>query len=771
MSLPSTSVAAEQVKLPPDRCAGMTPPSEDGNTDEDENHASIRLDQPQQGEELAVDEQGKIDLAGVLHKHASMVDVSVGDLVTTDFTLGPPPDDVSGWASSWKTRSRPPELGVNLVCSRAEREPKRYARILRSVTVVDNIPPSNVTGLTAGDITATTARASWGAATDNYGLAGYEIRVDGGAPIRTNVGTRSYAMTGLSPDAEHTVFVVAVDLAGNKSSAPAAATFRTAELPPEPDPDAELKFAPEEGGAMASWQPDLNGDVTYRAFLDGQLYDEFPLKEYCQDAEGNPADPCTAESVIKYPIEPLDALTSHTLRIDAIREDGTKWRDFSGEFTTTAAAPPVPEEVTQQVSSEGLQCAAQGGDFYIAESVRGSVTLPAGTTQVFPGCYNAADASCIEKYLPPDGNKKLDCSDDVTELLESVAPPGHGPSISSLSGSTGGMQALFDPGNLVQPITWCAQNTPTCTLLLAPPAVAAETAAASSIAAAVASWVVVTIVGIGIGIVLGVLLAILFPSPIAIGGLLEYPIHHYDNFDTYDDWYLEEGRWTHSLKVYAQTIKTTKEAAGRYNLPFAWNDAEDSVLRRAIDQACAAQGQTGRSYSPCGDDLAVYVPGGKNYKFRPMQETGTHIVEAMGNGSYPQPPQRSLWYGPGRSVGGQAARNAGYQRNWFYTNPKFAGNACLPRVIGSGKTCDEFPFWSTDQAVDLSGLTASLKLVPTTESLPQAQDISSFHSKCKVQDNERFIVLPIKPWVDAGAPSFGFRVNGGGASLCMEPTL
>ncbi|MFF9624959.1 fibronectin type III domain-containing protein [Streptomyces griseosporeus] len=763
--MPATSVAAEQVKRPPDRCAGMTPPSDD------ENHASIRLDHPQQGEELAVDEQGKIDLAGVLHKHASMVDVSVGDLVTTDFTIGPPPDGVSGWASSWATRLRPPELGVNLVCSRAERQPKRYARVLRSITVVDNLPPSNVTGLTVGDITATTARASWGAATDNYGLAGYEITVDGRAPVRTNVGTRSYALTGLSPDARHTVSVVAVDLAGNKSAAPATATFRTAQLPPEPDPDAELKFAPEEGGAMASWQPDLKGDATYRVYLDGGSYDEFPLKEYCQNTDGTPADPCTAQSVVRYPIEPLDALTSHTFRVEAVREDGGKWREFAGQFTTSAAEPSVPEDVTQKVSSEGLQCAAQGGDFYIAESVRRSVTLPAGATQVFPGCYNAADASCVEKYLPLEGNKKIDCDDDVTRLLESVAPPGRGPSISSLSGGTGGgIRALFDPGNLVQPITWCAQNTPTCTLVLAPPAVAAETAAASSIAAAVAGWVVVTLVGIGIGIVLGVLLAILFPSPIAIGGVLEYPIHYYDDFNTYKDWYLDGGRWVHSLKVYAQTVKTTQEATTRYHLPFAWNSSEDSALRRAIDQACAAQGRTGRSISPCGDNLAVYVPGGKNYKFRPLQETGTHIVEAMGNGGFPQPPQRALWYGPGRSIGGQAARNAGYQRNWFYTDPKFAGNPCLPRVVGSGKTCDEFPFWSTDQAVDLSGVTASVKLVPTSESLPQAQDISSFHSKCDVQDNEKFIVLPIKPWVDAGAPSFGFRVNGGGASLCMEPT-
>src|SRR5262249_7862070 len=85
----SKAEAIEQVRLSPAACAGMTAPQE-------EDHSAIRLDSPAQGAEVAVDGQGKIDISGVLHKQANMVDVSVGKLVTTDFTFGPPPDGVSG---------------------------------------------------------------------------------------------------------------------------------------------------------------------------------------------------------------------------------------------------------------------------------------------------------------------------------------------------------------------------------------------------------------------------------------------------------------------------------------------------------------------------------------------------------------------------------------------------------------------------------------------------------------------------------------------------
>lgn len=214
----------------PGGCAGMTGP--------EENHASIRLrvDQPASGAQAAVDEHGKITISGILHKHATMLDVSDGPVSSSDFVLGPPPGGVAAWAAAWTTSLRPPHLGANTLCARAVRDPKRSARILRSFTAVDLIPPSAVPGLAVSDITATGAKVTWGAATDNYGLAGYEVSIDGGPAVRTTIGTRSYAITGLSPSTGHTVSVVAVDLAGNKSTTPATVSFTTTAAPPPPNP-------------------------------------------------------------------------------------------------------------------------------------------------------------------------------------------------------------------------------------------------------------------------------------------------------------------------------------------------------------------------------------------------------------------------------------------------------------------------------------------------------------------------------------------------------
>src|SRR5215472_9779619 len=47
---------------------------------EDINHANIRLDEPADGTRVPVNDQGKITVSGVLHKHAKMDDVTVGSL-------------------------------------------------------------------------------------------------------------------------------------------------------------------------------------------------------------------------------------------------------------------------------------------------------------------------------------------------------------------------------------------------------------------------------------------------------------------------------------------------------------------------------------------------------------------------------------------------------------------------------------------------------------------------------------------------------------------
>src|SRR5690606_30189121 len=326
----ANAVEQEQPRERP-QCAWMTVP--------EENHASIRLqiDQPASDAEVAVDEQGQITIGGILHKHATLVDIWSRHVTSTDFTLGPPPVGVSAWASSWSTTLRPPNLGENQVCVRADREPKRNALVQRSFTVVDLIPPSNVPDLAVTDISSTGALVTWGEASDNYGLAGYDVMVDGGSAHRTSVGVRSFRITGLEPSTDHTVSVVAVDFAGNTSPVPATVSFTT--LAESQPPSGDFTFEPDQGSAIASWEPDLPAEATYRAFLDERLIEEFPASQYCQDNDGNPASSCTSEDVISFTIAPLEQGTRYTFRVDALRADGTLARTLSGSFVT----PTGPE--------------------------------------------------------------------------------------------------------------------------------------------------------------------------------------------------------------------------------------------------------------------------------------------------------------------------------------------------------------------------------------------------------------------------------------------
>jgi hypothetical protein len=71
---------------------------------------------------------------------------------------------------------------------------------------------------------------------------------------------------------------------------------------------------------------------------------------------------------------------------------------------------------------------------------------------------------------------------------------------------------------------------------------------------------------IGIALVLAVLLTFVFTTELGIAGILEYPIDFRTDFDTFDNWGENQGEWYDSLKIYAETIKTTNQLAGQNNL-------------------------------------------------------------------------------------------------------------------------------------------------------------------------------------------------------------
>lgn len=89
----------------------------------------------------------------------------------------------------------------------------------------DTTAPSVPTGLRAGTTTTTTAPVSWTASTDDRGVTGYTVLVDGQA-VGTTAST-SYTITGLEAGESYTVTVRARDAAGNVSAASAPLTVTT----------------------------------------------------------------------------------------------------------------------------------------------------------------------------------------------------------------------------------------------------------------------------------------------------------------------------------------------------------------------------------------------------------------------------------------------------------------------------------------------------------------------------------------------------------------
>ncbi|MBB2909257.1 mannan endo-1,4-beta-mannosidase [Streptosporangium becharense] len=116
----------------------------------------------------------------------------------------------------------------------------------------DTEPPGKPGKPTATDITATGARLTWTASTDNRAVTSYDIYR--GTTRLTTSTTNTTTLTGLTPETAYTLHIVARDAAGNTSPASETITFTTSATPP--------------GGCTAtyktvnSWQGGFQGQVT-----------------------------------------------------------------------------------------------------------------------------------------------------------------------------------------------------------------------------------------------------------------------------------------------------------------------------------------------------------------------------------------------------------------------------------------------------------------------------------------------------------------------------
>ena len=109
------------------------------------------------------------------------------------------------------------------------RATSREASVYGGTDPGDTTAPTTPGTPTAADVTSSSARLSWQAATDNVGVTAYQVvRIANGA--ETTAGTSSTTattLTGLTPSTTYTFAVYATDAAGNRSQRSGTATVTT----------------------------------------------------------------------------------------------------------------------------------------------------------------------------------------------------------------------------------------------------------------------------------------------------------------------------------------------------------------------------------------------------------------------------------------------------------------------------------------------------------------------------------------------------------------
>ena len=149
----------------------------------------------------------------------------------------------------------------------------------------DTEVPGVPTNVSAADVTQTGAKVTWSEATDNVGVAGYNVYVNEAKVNEELVAGTEFALTGLTEATEYTVRVSAVDAAGNESARSEAATFTTLEsekpAPEKPSAPTNVKVSEiTHTTAIVTWEPAAERAMApgYNVYLDDKKQNEMPIE-------------------------------------------------------------------------------------------------------------------------------------------------------------------------------------------------------------------------------------------------------------------------------------------------------------------------------------------------------------------------------------------------------------------------------------------------------------------------------------------------------------
>ena len=252
--------------------------------------------------------------------------------------------------------------------------------IVTTAACADTSPPSAPTNLLEPAGTVSGISATWTASTDNVGVTGYRVLVDGS--LAGTTAATSYTVTGLSCGSSHRVVVDAFDAAGNRSpqaSATMATSACTTALPGDSQPPTTptgLAVASAGQTTIAlTWNASTDnvGIAGYGLYVDGSLA----------------ASPATTG----YTVIGLICGTSHTVAVDAYDAAGNR-SNVATITTSTAACPDTQPPASPTNVSLGARTTTSisinwtpstdnvsvaGYDLYVGGSVVGVATTTAYT--------------------------------------------------------------------------------------------------------------------------------------------------------------------------------------------------------------------------------------------------------------------------------------------------------------------------------------------------------------------------------------------------------
>ncbi|GAA2691823.1 fibronectin type III domain-containing protein [Nonomuraea recticatena] len=284
---------------------------------------------------------------------------------------------------------------------------------------IDEEPPQAPPALRVASAGPYTLTVAWEAASDNVGVAGYGVYLDG--VLAQQVVGLSFSFSDLTPQTTYQVAVDAVDATGNRSLRAQLTHVSPADAPPEPPPNLRVTAVSYTAWSVA-WDAatDDVGVVGYDLAVDGQIV--FSNENVLEYAKAGPLPDDTAYAVQVWAVDRIGQRSNPAvLTVRTLNDEDPTAPPFTfsvGEDWVDVAWGPSSDDfgvVGFEVMVDGEVVHSTPGTDY---TVDGPVTRRRRVTGLSPGLDYALRVASVDTI----GQRSLDNSVTVRTVAVPYLP-------------------------------------------------------------------------------------------------------------------------------------------------------------------------------------------------------------------------------------------------------------------------------------------------------------------------------------------------------------